>query len=144
MRTCRGSFATSIPRTRIDPWVGSRSVEIMRIVVVFPAPFGPRRPKISPCWTVRSMPSTARKVVRRSGSRRARCQSVRRPFWNSLTRPCASTAAVEVIRAEELVKVDAEFRQMSADQAARAELHLADARDRERDRDVDLLFAALG
>src|SRR2546430_4181745 len=46
------------------------------IVVVFPAPFGPRRPKISPGSTTRSIPSTARKRSRLSCSRRSRCQIV--------------------------------------------------------------------
>ena len=31
----------------------------MRIVVVLPAPFGPRKPKISPSFTCRSTPRTA-------------------------------------------------------------------------------------
>jgi hypothetical protein len=31
----------------------------MRIVVVFPAPFGPRNPRISPLFTVKEMWSTA-------------------------------------------------------------------------------------
>ncbi len=64
----------------------------MRMVVVFPAPFGPSRPKISPRSTRRSIPSTARNRSRRSGSRRSRCHIVRRPFSNSLTRPLASMA----------------------------------------------------
>ena len=32
---------------------------IMRIVVVFPAPLGPRKPKNSPSRTSKSMPATA-------------------------------------------------------------------------------------
>ena len=39
-------------------WIGSRVLRT-RIVVVLPAPFGPSRPKISPCSMRRSMPSTA-------------------------------------------------------------------------------------
>ena len=37
----------------------------MRKVVVLPAPFGPRKPKISPANTVRSMPETASTMPRR-------------------------------------------------------------------------------
>src|SRR5512134_826037 len=33
---------------------------IMRIVVVFPAPFGPRNPVIDPLWTTKLTSSTAR------------------------------------------------------------------------------------
>ena len=32
---------------------------IMRIVLVLPAPLGPRKPKLSPAATSKSMPSTA-------------------------------------------------------------------------------------
>ena len=31
----------------------------MRMVLVFPAPFGPKKPKVSPGWTLKSIPSTA-------------------------------------------------------------------------------------
>ena len=41
------------------PEVGRISVHRMLIVVDFPAPFGPRKPKISPAPTSRSMPRTA-------------------------------------------------------------------------------------
>ena len=41
------------------PPVGSTRVVRMPIVVVFPAPFGPRRPKNSPDWTSRSSPTSA-------------------------------------------------------------------------------------
>jgi len=46
-------------------------------------------------------------------------------------------------RAEQLVKVDPELREMAPDEPARCELHLPHARDRERDGDVDLLLARL-
>ncbi len=42
----------------------SRSVSIL-IVVVFPAPFGPRNPKISPSGTLKEMLSTAVMVPNR-------------------------------------------------------------------------------
>jgi len=47
--------------TRAPPLVGSITPHSMRMVVVLPEPFGPRKPKISPFLTVRSMPSTAAK-----------------------------------------------------------------------------------
>ena len=59
-RTRCGSRATSTPNTRACPASIGSSVASMRSIVVFPAPFGPRTPKISPWRTSRSMPSTAR------------------------------------------------------------------------------------
>ncbi len=47
--------------------------EIIRMVEVLPAPFGPRKPKDSPLAMVKSTPSTATKSPKR------------------LTSPCAST-----------------------------------------------------
>ena len=44
---------------------------IMRIVEVFPAPFGPRKPNASPRPTVMSMPSTAVNSPKRLTSPRA-------------------------------------------------------------------------
>ena len=53
------SFNTSNPEINAWPDVGfSRVVNIM-MVVLFPAPFGPKRPKISPGLTEKEMPSTA-------------------------------------------------------------------------------------
>ena len=52
-----------MPPTTADPDVGTTRVVSIPAVVVFPAPLGPRRPKISPVPTVRSRPSTARKSV---------------------------------------------------------------------------------
>src|SRR3954469_24368780 len=54
-----GRAARSWPFTRIRPDVGFSSPAIMRIVVVLPAPFGPRKPWISPGSTDRLTPSTA-------------------------------------------------------------------------------------
>ena len=42
--TAIGSLATSCPSTVAEPPVGFSSVESMRTIVVFPAPFGPKRP----------------------------------------------------------------------------------------------------
>src|SRR5262245_27696487 len=72
-RTCGPSWTTSYPPTVAVPAVGGSSVVSMCTVVDLPAPFGPRKPKISPGSTYRSIPSTARG-----------------PFLNSRTRPCAS------------------------------------------------------
>ena len=54
------------PRENRDSEIGSREVErtgdtqvIIRVVVVLPAPLGPRKPKHSPSWTSKSIPSTA-------------------------------------------------------------------------------------
>src|SRR5450759_293047 len=47
------------PATVALPPLGGSSVASMRSVVVLPAPFGPRNPKISPECTVRSTPATA-------------------------------------------------------------------------------------
>ena len=41
------------------PLVGAIRVVSSLIVVVFPAPFGPKKPKILPEFTERSIPSTA-------------------------------------------------------------------------------------
>src|SRR2546427_13088226 len=44
---------------RIDPAVGVISPSSIWIVVVLPAPFGPKRPRISPGWISNDTPSTA-------------------------------------------------------------------------------------
>ena len=54
-----GSARMSTPATRIVPEVGLRMPAIIRSVVVFPAPLGPRKPKSSPRGTIRSISSTA-------------------------------------------------------------------------------------
>ena len=48
-----------VPSTRACPLVGSSRVISILIVVVLPAPFGPRRPKSSPCSTANDTPRTA-------------------------------------------------------------------------------------
>jgi hypothetical protein len=57
-----GSRARSWLLTRMRPEVGLRRPAIIRIVVVLPAPLGPRKPWISPGLTSRLTPSTAVKV----------------------------------------------------------------------------------
>ena len=46
-----------------SPPSGVSRVASIRSVVVLPAPFGPRKPKISPSATARSTPRTASTVV---------------------------------------------------------------------------------
>ena len=59
-RTAAASRTTSWPSTRAVPPSGRSSVARMRIVVVLPAPFGPRTPKRLPRGMARFTPSTAR------------------------------------------------------------------------------------
>src|SRR4029078_1302297 len=49
----------SRPSTRTSPVVGLDRPSTMSMVVVLPAPLGPRNATISPCWSSRSMPRTA-------------------------------------------------------------------------------------
>ena len=51
--------AYGLPLTMTLPAVGRSSPMIMRMVVDFPAPFGPRKPVTVPGRTVNEMPSTA-------------------------------------------------------------------------------------
>src|ERR1700742_4625580 len=54
----------SVPRTRTVPDVGRIRSSMSRIVVVFPAPLGPRKPNTSPRSTERSRPARAVLPVR--------------------------------------------------------------------------------
>src|SRR5215471_12518650 len=54
-----GLSTTSKPATFALPSEGGRKQVRMRIVVVFPAPFGPRKPTIWPFSTSKEMLSTA-------------------------------------------------------------------------------------
>jgi hypothetical protein len=58
-RTCSGWVSTSKPATVARPPVGRRTVLRMRRVVVLPAPFGPRSPKIAPGRHSKLMSETA-------------------------------------------------------------------------------------
>src|SRR3954447_20085778 len=60
-RTSSRSRTTSWPATRARPPVGFASVQSMLIVVVLPAPFGPRNPNTSPGSTSKLTPRTASK-----------------------------------------------------------------------------------
>src|ERR1700722_9987899 len=59
------SVAGSIPSTRKVPPLTGLIHEIMRMVEVLPAPFGPRKPNDSPRAMVKSTPSTATKSPKR-------------------------------------------------------------------------------
>src|ERR1700761_3765359 len=58
-RTASRSGTTSWPADRGGPAVGLASVHSMLIVVVLPAPLGPRNPNTSPVATSKSTPRTA-------------------------------------------------------------------------------------
>src|ERR671922_1967059 len=58
--TSSGCSMTSNPPTVAVPEVGHRKQVSMRMVVVLPAPFGPRKPTISPFFTSNEIWSTAR------------------------------------------------------------------------------------
>src|SRR5579871_3525846 len=58
--TSIGCSRTSNPATVAVPEEGGRKHVRMRMVVVLPAPFGPRKPTIWPFGTSKEMPSTAR------------------------------------------------------------------------------------
>ena len=53
----------SPPKIVAVPSVGFKTVMSMLMVVVFPAPLGPRKPKISPWLTLKFMWSTAVRVL---------------------------------------------------------------------------------
>src|SRR5262249_13588412 len=61
-RPSAGRVSRSPPATCAWPPSGTMRVDSIRRVVVLPAPFGPRKPKISPPATDRSMPRTASTV----------------------------------------------------------------------------------
>src|SRR5512134_737143 len=82
------SRAGSIPRTRSVPSLTGETQPIMRIVDVFPAPFGPRKPKASPRWRSKSIPSTATNSPKRFTRSRA---------WMSGWPLCAVTRATLAI-----------------------------------------------
>src|SRR6059058_4592459 len=58
-RTSSRSVTMSWPATVAPPPVGRASVHSMLIVVDLPAPFGPRKPNVSPAAISKSMPRTA-------------------------------------------------------------------------------------
>src|SRR5262245_6210460 len=70
-RMATPSRAGSSPKTVRVPSVTGETQPIMRIVDVFPAPFGPRKPNASPRWRSKSIPSTATKSPKRFTRSRA-------------------------------------------------------------------------
>jgi len=64
-RAPSGSSLTSQPAIHARPVAGRSSVASIPTVVVFPAPFGPSSPKISPGATVNEIPSTAAAAAER-------------------------------------------------------------------------------
>src|SRR5439155_12699632 len=66
-----GSVAMSWPLTCARPPVGASTPQSMRMIVVFPEPFGPSRPKISPGGIDRFTRSTASRSPNRRVSSRA-------------------------------------------------------------------------
>ncbi len=58
--TCGRSAWMGCPSRRMAPPVGASSPDTMLMTVVFPAPFGPMSPWISPRSTAKLAPSTAR------------------------------------------------------------------------------------
>ena len=58
-------FAARVSRAMSWPWIRARPLVILVIpvsilmVVVLPAPFGPRNPNVSPIFTAKLMPFTA-------------------------------------------------------------------------------------
>jgi hypothetical protein len=59
--TVRPSTQARRPSTDSSPPLGGDEQEIIFMVVVLPAPFGPRKPKHSSDRTLKSMPRTASK-----------------------------------------------------------------------------------
>jgi hypothetical protein len=95
------------PKTVTEPAVGSDKPRIMSIVVVLPAPFGPRKATISPCRISRSMPRTA-------------CtdpKSFRKPVAETARSP--STPGADPFRPADVVVVDVMSFRMAAHRGER-------------------------
>src|SRR5512134_949960 len=75
---CGGSPAMSSPRKRIAPVRGERTPAIVRISVVFPAPFAPMMPTMAPSGT--SMDTSRRARIFPYHVSRARTSSIPFPF----------------------------------------------------------------
>src|SRR5437870_12281840 len=70
-RTRSGSFTQEKPSTKASPAVGRSSVARIRMLVVFPAPFGPMKPKTCPRPTSNDTSCTARVVPKKRYRRRS-------------------------------------------------------------------------
>ena len=69
-RTASASSTALYPQTNASPSVGVSSVERIRIVVVFPAPFGPMKPITCPGRAANETSSTAFSLPNRFDSPR--------------------------------------------------------------------------
>src|SRR6185436_11768417 len=65
MMRCGATPAISAPSNRIDPAVGTSVPDSMLKIVLLPEPFGPIRPRISPCSTRNDTLFTAVKPPKR-------------------------------------------------------------------------------
>ena len=65
MMRCGARPAISAPSNRIDPAVGASVPDSMLKIVLLPEPFGPIRPRISPCSTLNDTLLTAVKPPKR-------------------------------------------------------------------------------
>src|SRR5918993_1749272 len=123
-----GSRAGSKSSTRAVPLVGSDSPRSIRMVVVLPAPWGPSRPKTSPCWMVRSSESTAVKPPYFLVSARARMAG----GGPLVVAAAGSTASATAIALEDEEQAD------GGDDQDRDPDQVADRRSLDRGADVDL------
>src|SRR4051794_6838648 len=83
---------TSYPATAIVPLVGFINVHIILIVVDLPAPFGPRKPKISPSLTSKLILLTAVKSLKRL----VRPRTETNGWWIGSVFVCSMGAAVGI------------------------------------------------
>ena len=100
LRTAAASATTSWPSTTALPLVGLSSVVSTRIVVVFPAPFGPRRPYTLPLRIVRihavEGPRLPERLHEAGGLDRGRHGGGSVAPRNALSRPVPSPREVRV------------------------------------------------
>src|SRR6185312_6399443 len=91
LRTPSCWCSRSKPATLAVPPLGGSRVASIRSVVVLPAPFGPRKPKISPVCTSMSTPTTASTV-------RLRALKIRRSPWVSIAASMIAIVAGAALR----------------------------------------------
>src|SRR6201996_2387922 len=102
-RTSSRAVTTSKPATLASPPLGLVSVQSMLIVVVLPAPLGPRKPKTSPVATSKFTPLTASrspKDLRRSLTEIASIRRTEALYIVRMTRAEIVAAAVRIADAE--------------------------------------------
>ncbi len=95
-KRCEELLGMGASKIQADPRVGKMSPMSILMGVVFPAPFGPTKPKISPCATDRDRSFTASTRLRRNPTSNVFVSpSVRRiiaPHLLQPPRPCQSSA----------------------------------------------------